>query len=292
MTNRQKIKSNSFRFNITMLDVIIAMIPALFAGLYFHGLNALIIVLTSVISCVAFEALWNITVLKKQWMTDLSPVVTGIILAFILPVSVPIWIPVTGAAFAIILVKLVFGGLNNNFMNPAVAAKAFLVASWGTIISTSVVNIASTDSLVGAFIGQSVGNIGETSVLALMLGGVYLLVRRVISGYTTISFLAAFIAFNYMISADGWFKGNGLQAVVSGAVIITAIFLINDKATTPQNTLGQMIFGVSTALISTIFIVYGNNPNGAYYAVILMNLFTPLIKHFTKASEDFMEVLN
>ncbi|MGL5245161.1 MAG: RnfABCDGE type electron transport complex subunit D [Sarcina sp.] len=259
--NKQNVtQCKTTKINKQMLDVVIALMPSLIAGIYFYKSDALKIVILSVVSCVFFEWIWNLLLKRRQTIYDLSAIVTGLLLAFILPVHVPVWVPIMGGAFAIILVKQVFGGLNNNFMNPAVATKAFLIASWAGVISGPIVTGASETvskvPLIDIFIGQPTGNIGETSVLAILIGGIYLLIRKVINGATSISFIITFIISNYIISIEGWFKGSGLEAIISGSVMLTAIFLINDKSTTPKDTLGQIIFGCLTAILATIFIPF------------------------------------
>ena len=276
--------------NIRMIDVIIATIPAIGAGIYFYGKDAIKIVLASVLTTVLCEIAWNKILKKERILDNLSSLVTGLIFAMILPTHLPVWIVVIGALFANMFVKLFFGGLNGNFMNPSAAAKTFMIASWAGIMAKPVVEattaasgaeVEQTITLMDKFIGQASGNIGETSILALVIGGIYLLLRGVISYKATLSYLVFTFIFNIVISRDGMFQGNGIDGFMLGSIFIVGIFMVNDKATTPSTGWGQVIFSAGAALFATIFSVYGYNPEGPYYAVIFMNLFAALISYLT-----------
>lgn len=266
--------------NRIMIDFIIALIPAVAAGIYFYKLEAVKILLASVLSSLIFEALWNKFVKKTNWITDFSPIVTGIILALIMPNYVPIWIPIIGAFFAIIIVKQFFGGLGQNFINPEAVTKAFLIASWASVMAKPAVDstsaasggVTETLTLLDKIIGQASGNIGEVSILALCIGGLYLILRGVISFRASIAFLlSAFI----MQSA------LGKEGLLSGAFFLAAIFMASDFATTPMNKLGQYIFGIFAGACAALIAIKGYNPEGPYYAIIIVNLFTPLIEYLT-----------
>lgn len=277
--------------NMTMIDVIIAIIPAIGAGIYFYGQNAIKIILASVITTVLCEILWNKALKKEKLLDNLSSVVIGLIFAMILPEYLPVWIVVIGAIFANVFVKLFFGGLNGNFMNPSAAAKVFLIASWAGVMAKPVVDtttaasgdvaVNETITLMDKIIGQASGNIGETSILALVIGGIYLLIRGVINIESTLSYLVFTFIFNIVISKEGMFQGNGIDGLLLGSIFIVGIFMVNDKATTPSNISGRIIFSMFAALFATIFSVYGYNPDGPYYAIIFMNLFVGLISYLT-----------
>lgn len=292
MQKTKNIKSGMPKLsNMTMIDVIIATIPAIGAGVYFYGQNAIKIILASVITTVLCEMVWNKALKKDKLLDNLSSVVIGLIFAMILPEYLPIWIVVIGALFANVFVKLFFGGLNGNFMNPSAAAKTFLIASWAGVMAKPVVEATTaasgdavatqTITLMDKFIGQASGNIGETSILALVVGGIYLLIRGVISFEATLSYLVFTFIFNIVISRDGMFQGNGIDGFLLGSIFIVGIFMVNDKATTPSNRIGRIIFSMFAALFATIFSVYGYNPEGPYYAIIFMNLFVGLISYLT-----------
>ncbi|GAB6169929.1 RnfABCDGE type electron transport complex subunit D [Clostridium carnis] len=265
--------------NIIMLDYIIALIPALGAGIYFYKGDVIKILIASVLTSVVAEALWNKFVKKTNWITDLSPIVTGIMLTLIMPTYVPLWIPVVGAIFATIIVKQFFGGLGQNFMNPVAATKAFLIASWAAVMAKPVVDSASGASaaekvvpLIDQIIGQANGSIGEVSILALCVGGLYLVLRGVISLRGPVTFL---------VVAFGMYSYFGKEGLLPGAFFLAAIFMASDHATTPMTKVGQYIFGLAAGVCAAIIAVKGFNPEGPYYAIIIINLFTPLIEYFT-----------
>lgn len=266
--------------NRIMIDYIIALIPVIFAGIYFYEQAAVKILITSILASVIIEALWNKFVKKTVWLTDLSPIVSGIILGLIMPTHVPLWIPIMGSAFSIIVVKQFFGGLGQNFMNPEAATKAFLIASWAAVMAKPVVDSTSaasevaekTVSLLDQIIGQASGNIGEVSILALCIGGIYLAFRKVISLRAPFAFiLSSFVMY-------GIFEKEGL---ISGAFFLAAIFMATDYATTPMSKIGQYLFGLIAGIIASFIAVKGFNPEGPYYAIIIVNLCTPLIEYFT-----------
>jgi len=265
--------------NKIMLDIIIALIPAVCAGIYFYKADAVKILVATVLASLAAEALWNKFVKKTSWLTDLSPIVSGIILGLIMPTYVPLWIPVVGAIFATIVVKQFFGGLGQNFMNPEAATKAFLITSWAAVMAKPVVD--STTAASGAVVeltlweqilGQASGSIGEVSILALIIGGLYLLVRGVISFRAPVAFIVAAFAMQSTLGKEG---------LLSGAFFLAAIFMATDYATTPMTKIGQYLFGLAAGACASIIVILGYNPEGPYYAIIIINLLTPLIEYYT-----------
>ncbi|NKF05921.1 RnfABCDGE type electron transport complex subunit D [Clostridium gasigenes] len=266
--------------NKIMLDIIIALIPAVCAGIYFYKGDAAKILLATVLASLVAEALWNKFVKKTNWITDLSPIVSGIILGLIMPTYVPLWIPIVGAIFATIVVKQFFGGLGQNFMNPEAATKAFLITSWAAVMAKPVVDsttaasgaIEKTLTLWNQILGQASGSIGEVSILALLIGGVYLLVRGVISFRAPATFIVASFIMNSVLGKEG---------LLTGAFFLAAIFMATDYATTPMTKSGQYLFGLVAGICASIIAVLGYNPDGPYYAIIIINLFTPLIEYYT-----------
>lgn len=265
--------------NKIMLDIIIALIPAVCAGIYFYKADAVKILVATVLASLVAEALWNKFVKKTSWLTDLSPIVSGIILGLIMPTYVPLWIPVVGAIFATIVVKQFFGGLGQNFMNPEAATKAFLITSWAAVMAKPVVD--STTAASGAVVeltlweqilGQASGSIGEVSILALIIGGLYLLVRGVISFRAPVAFIVAAFAMQSALGKEG---------LLSGAFFLAAIFMATDYATTPMTKIGQYLFGLAAGACASIIVILGYNPEGPYYAIIIINLLTPLIEYYT-----------
>ena len=270
----------SFFLLTFVIDFIIALIPAIFAGIYFYKVDAAKILITTILTSIIAEGLWNKYVKKTSFLTDLSPVVLGIILGLIMPTYVPLWIPIIGSIFATIVVKQFFGGYGQNFMNPAAATKAFLIASWAGVMAKPVEDATSaasgatevTVSLVDKIIGQASGSIGEVSILALCLGGLYLAFRGRISLRGPITFiLSAMVMYNIFDK----------ELLLPGAFFVAAIFMTTDYGTTPMTRIGQYIFGIIAGICASIIAVKGFNPEGPYYAIIIMNLCTPLIEYLT-----------
>ncbi|MBZ9608953.1 RnfABCDGE type electron transport complex subunit D [Clostridium estertheticum] len=296
------IKSNDSVQGI-MRDVIIALLPATFAGIYFFGMQAFLVTLVSVLSCIAAEALWQKLTHRKITIGDLSAVVTGLLLAFNLPAAVPLWLPAIGGFFAIIIVKQFFGGIGQNVMNPALAARAFLLASWpvhmtnftvdGTSAATAL-GILKTGgdnlpSLMNVFIGNVGGCIGETSVLALLIGGTYLLYRKIISWHTPVVFIGTVFVLTAILGRDGLMTGNALYEICAGGLMIGAFFMATDYSTSPMTKKGQLIFGLGCGVLTTIIRLYGGYAEGVSYSILIMSLFVPFIDKFT-APRIFGEV--
>lgn len=271
---------NGDKINKIMIDFIIALIPAICAGIYFYKIDALKIIVVTIITSIISEGLWNKFVRKRQFVTDLSPIVLGMIISFIMPTYVPLWIPIIASIFATIVVKQFFGGLGQNFMNPAAASKAFLIASWAGVMAkpvadaTSAASEASKEavSLISKIVGQANGSIGEVSILALCIGGLYLVLRGRISLRGPIAFImSAMLMYNYFEK----------DILLPGAFFVAAIFMTTDYGTTPMTKIGQYVFGVIAGICASIISVKGYNPEGPYYAIIITNLFTPLIEYLT-----------
>ena len=290
-----------------MLQVIIAMLPALFAGCLVFGYRALLITLICVVSCVVFEGLWQKLLNKPVTVSDLSAVVTGMLLAFNLPASIPLWMPVIGAFFAIIIVKQFFGGIGHNFMNPALAARAFLLASWALAMTTwpapqtalplwgtaDVVTTATPlamyaegaqnlPSYLTLFLGNTGGCIGETSALAILIGGSYLLLTGVIRLRIPVAFIGTVALGTWIFGGQsGFFTGDCFYQVLSGGLMLGAFFMATDYATTPFTPKGQIIFGIGCGIITVLIRLWGGYPEGVSYSILLMNIVTPLIDKVT-----------
>ncbi|MBE6064135.1 RnfABCDGE type electron transport complex subunit D [Clostridium cochlearium] len=277
-----------------MRDVIIALLPATVAGVYFFKMEALLIILASVISCVLAEYIWQKATNQKVTISDLSAVVTGLLLAFNLPASAPLWLPIIGGFFSIIIVKQFFGGLGQNIVNPALAGRAFLLASWPVQMTTWTLDGATTatplailkgaeatgatlPSLMDAFVGHVGGCIGETSALALLLGGAYLIYKKVIDWKIP----ATFIGTTLIITAIAGRAGNPIYELFVGGLMIGAIFMATDYATCPITPKGRIIFGVGCGVITSLIRIFGGYPEGVSYSILIMNLFVPLIERWT-----------
>jgi electron transport complex protein RnfD len=282
-----------------MLDVIIALMPALLAGVFYFGLNALTLTAVAVAFAVAAEAVMQKILGKPVTVNDLSAVVTGILIAFNVPVTLPLWMVAVGSIFAIAIAKQCFGGLGYNFINPALAARAMLLASWpvrmtdwvapgADAVSTATPlailkgGEAAGQALPGLwdmFIGNIGGCIGETSVLALIIGGAYLLFRRVICGRIPLVYIATVAVLSFLF---GGFDANTMiYHVFAGGLFLGAIFMATDYSTSPMSPKGQIIFAIGCGFLTSLIRFYGGYPEGVSYSILIMNVATPLIDKYT-----------
>lgn len=279
-----------------MLDVIIAMIPATIAAFVLFGVHALLIILASVVTCVVAEAIMQRLMKRRISTDDLSAVVTGILLAFNVPSTMPIWMVVVAGVFAIVIVKQIFGGLGNNFMNPALAGRALLLGSWSGEMSKTVAPFTAVDAKTVAtplsggkvpelwdmFIGKMPGMLGEVSAVALLIGALYLVIRGVIHlriPVTMIASFAVFMAVFGMITGEVGF-GDIPAQILSGGLILGACFMATDYATTPMTAKGQIIFALGAGFLTALIRSFGGFPEGVSYAILLMNVCTPLIDKY------------
>ena len=280
-----------------MLDVIIALLPAIGVGIYVFGIDALIVTLISVVSCVATEYIYEKLMKKKITIGDLSAVVTGLILAVNLYSTAPWWIPVIGGVFAILIVKMLYGGIGQNFMNPALAARCFLLISFSKIMTQypvvdtvssatplTIVKEGGTVNIIDMLVGTHSGTIGETSAIAILIGALYLFIRRVISPrapltviLSTVAFVALFSAINGTEITLNYLLANAL----GGGLLVGAVFMASDYATTPVTFLGQIIFGVCVGLITAFLRCFGGSSEGLSFAILICNLLTPVIEKRT-----------
>jgi len=282
-----------------MLDVVIALIPAGVAGVIFFGLNAAITIVLAVAAAVLTEALIQLATKKKVTVNDWSAVVTGLIVAYNITPTAPWYLPVLGSVFAIAIVKQVFGGLGHNFMNPAAAARVFLVTAFGVqmtnwpVVADAVSNATplailkglSTDplpSVTNMLIGNHGGCIGETCAIALVLGGVYLLVRRVITWHIPVAFIGTVGILTFVFGPEGLFTGNVVYHLLGGGLLLGAIFMATDYVTSPVTKKGKIIMGVGCGAIVTVIRLLGGMAEGVAFSIILMNIATPMIDRFTR----------
>jgi electron transport complex protein RnfD len=278
-----------------MLDVIIALIPTVAAGVYLFGLRTAWVLAVAVISAVVCEAAWQKVAKKQVLVKDLSAVVTGLILGLNLPADAPLWLPAIGSVIAVLLAKQLFGGLGQNFLNPALLARGILLASWPARMtvfnlpirilgSSSVIPSADVTSAATALIrpsgyanydlllGNIPGSIGEVCKIAILIGLLYMLFVGTVSWHIPVVFVAL------LTWAIG---GDPLKAVLSGGLLFGAVFMATDYVTSPMFTKGQLIFAVGCGLIVTVIRNYGNYPEGVTFAILLMNILTPLIDRVT-----------
>lgn len=286
-----------------MSDVIIALLPAAFMGVYYFGISAMMVILTAIASCMLFEYFYEKAMKKRVTVGDMSAVVTGLLIGLNMPPAIPLWMVVVGSGFAIIIVKQLYGGLGKNFLNPALAARCFMLVAWADVMSSGfrepMVNAISgatplailngtsggaVPKVIETFLGTTAGSIGETSALALLIGGVYLLVRRVISFRIPVIFVGVFVVLTALFGKNPL----GLETLdytllhmFSGGLMLAAIFMATDYTTTPTTKKGQIIFAFGCGLMTFLVRNFGGYPEGASFAILIMNILTPLIDRFT-----------
>lgn len=279
-----------------MRDVIIALLPAAVAGSILFGWRAIVTILVCVATAVLSEFLFNLLTKKEQTVTDLSAVVTGLILALSLPAKADIFHCIIGSVFAIVVVKCLFGGIGCNFANPAATARVFLIIAFSASIGGATaptlggVDLVATatpleiiklgtdaelPSLVDMFLGNRAGAIGETSALALIVGGLYLIFRRVIKWQVPVIYIATVFLLSLIIKQD---LTVALYQVLGGSLILAAFFMITDYSTTPINTLGKMVFAFGCGVITILIRFWGSYPEGVSFAILLMNILSPYIE--------------
>lgn len=276
-----------------MLYVVIALLPASLFGIYNFGWKALLLMLVTIASCVASEWVYNKIVHKKQTIGDLSAVVTGLLLALNLPVNLPWWEAVIGGVFAIVVVKCLFGGLGQNFMNPALGARCFLLIAFAADMTNFV-----TDTYTGAtplaamrngeavntmdmLIGRTSGTIGETSAIAILIGAIFLILMGVINLRIPAAYIVTFVVFMLIFGGHG-FDGNYITAqLCGGGLMLGAFFMATDYVTSPITPMGQIVFGICCGILTGLFRTFGANAEGVSFAIILSNLLVPMIEKFT-----------
>jgi len=284
-----------------MRDVLIAMSPIFFMAVYHYGIQAFYTTAIAVISAFFAEYLFQKASGKAVTVNDCSAAITGFLLAFNLPPSVPFWIPIIGSVFAIIVVKQLFGGLGSNFVNPALAARALLLASFpvymtrwtlppdaisgATYLSMMRENpafVPEASDYMALLFGKIGGCIGETSAVAIIIGGLYLLIRRVINWRIPVFYIGSFAIFAFVFGRTGFFTGNVLFEVLNGGLLLGAFFMATDYATSPITPNGKIVFAIGCGFLSAIIRFYGGYPEGVSYAIIIMNLFVPLIDKYIR----------
>ena len=286
----------NFRTNRIMLDVVLALLPALAVGLWMQGARALTVTLLSVFCCVAAERLYGIVTKTRNTIVDGSAAVTGVLLAMTLPVNVPYWLVAAGSVFAIIVVKAFCGGLGQNIFNPALSARAFMMLIWpvgmtrytgvdgvtaATPLHHMVMPALPEESLMDMFLGNCPGSIGEISALALLLGGAYLVYRKVISVRIPAAYLGTVAILTLVFSKTDAPVSWMLYSLLSGGVMLGAIFMATDYATSPATPVGHIIYGIGCGILTVLFRYYGLFPEGVTYAILLMNAFVWFIDRHT-----------
>lgn len=301
-----------------MMWVIIALLPTACFGIWNFGFRALLLIVATVLSCVVSETVYNLIAKKKNTIGDLSAVVTGMILALNMPVTFPVWMAVIGGVFAIVVVKMLFGGLGQNFMNPALGARCFLLIAFTSDMSnfvtdaytsaTPLAELKATNGIIAPwnnyqlmdmFLGTTPGTIGETSVLCLLIGAAILVAVKVISLRIPLAYLGSFAVLMFFfgdrgmtiseVAASGVDFGTlltnastyTLAQLMCGGIMFGAFFMATDYATTPITKKGQILFGICCGVLTFLFRTIGGTPEGVSYAIILSNLMVPLIEKIT-----------
>lgn len=298
MSDLMKVSSNphirsKMSTNSIMLCVVIALLPATFFGVYNFGLNALILIIVTIASSVLSEYLFDLLVHRKNTIKDFSAVVTGLLLALNLPPNAPWWIGVIGAFFAIVVVKMLFGGLGQNFMNPALGGRCFLLLAF-----TSIMTDFATDTYTGATplaalkAGESVnvfkmvtgftsGTIGETSMIAIVAGAIFLIMMGIIDLRIPGTYILTFVVFIVIFGGHGLNFDFVAAHLAGGGLMLGAFFMATDYVTRPITVKGQYVFGILLGILTAIFRIFGASAEGVSYAIIICNLLTPLIEKYT-----------
>lgn len=274
-----------------MLDVVIAMLPAAAFGVYNFGFHALLVLLVTSAVCVASEYVYEKLMHKPITIADGSALVTGMILALNMPPQIPVWVPALGGIFAIIVVKQLYGGLGQNFMNPALAARCFLLISftgqmsaftldgWTGATPLAVLKAGESVDVAAMFIGKIPGTIGEVSVIALLIGAAYLVVKKVISLRIPVTYILTTAVFVFIFGQQD--LNYVLAHLCGGGLIFGAFFMATDYVTSPITPKGQIVFGILLGILTGLFRIFGGSAEGVSYAIIISNLLVPLIERFT-----------
>lgn len=276
-----------------MLDVCIALLPACIFGIVNFGMRALAVLVVSVITCVVSEYLFEYFMHRPITVGDLSAVVTGLLLGMNMPHTIPLWIVMLGSVFAIIVVKQLFGGLGQNFMNPALAARCFLLISFagrmtnftydGVTGATPLALLKSGESVnvLSMFLGSTAGVIGETSTVAILVGALYLIIRKVITPLIPMVYLAVFSVFILLFGGHGFDMTYLAAELCGGGLMLGAFFMATDYVTSPVNTVGRIVYGIILGILTGLFRIFGNSAEGVSYAIIFSNILVPLIEKLT-----------
>ena len=311
-TSNPHIRSNETTRSI-MLDVIIAMLPALVWAVIWFGVKALTLTAVSVIGCMFWEWLYRKLMKKPQSVGDLSAVVTGMLLAFVCPVTTPYWMIIIGGFFSIIVVKQLFGGIGKNFVNPALAGRAFLLGSYAGVMTTwidatqnkaplmgstadivtaatplaymktgNMAGLTETYSVMDMFLGKTGGSLGEISAAMLILGGLYLIWRKVINWQTPVAYIATVAVLSFLFPKAGSSLEWMLYSVFGGGLMLGAFFMATDYATSPVTKKGQLVFGIGCGLFTVLIRYFGSYNEGVCYSIMVMNLCVALIDKYTK----------
>ena len=278
-----------------MRDVCVALLPALIASIAVFGAQSMLVTVVCVSAAIFSEALYEKICKLPNTIGDSSAIVTGLLVAFNLPVSIPLWQAALGSVVAIVLVKQLFGGLGRNFANPAIVGRIFLFLSFSKTmtnwtfpdaVSTATPlalmragDMASLPSMLDMFLGNRAGCLGEASVLALLAGGIYMLVRKIITWHTPVAFIGTVFILSWLIGGD---LNYAVYQIMAGGLMLGAIFMATDYVTTPQTELGRLVFGFGCGLLTVMIRQWGSYAEGVSFAILFMNILTPYINKWTR----------
>ena len=276
-----------------MLDVIIALLPATVAGFLIFGLKALSVVMMCIAVSVLSEFIFNKIVKKEDTTSDLSAVVTGLLLGLNLPADTPLWQAAVGSIFAIVVVKCIFGGIGCNLVNPAITARVFMLIAFTSLAkpsfpvdsvatATPLVDLSAgkTPDMLELFLGNIGGAIGETSKLALLIGGIYLICRKVISPVMPLSYIGTVFVFTFLVK--DFSLTAALYQILSGGLFIGAFFMATDYVTSPSTDKGRLIFGIGAGVITVLIRLWGAYPEGVSFAILFMNILNPYVNAWSR----------
>ncbi|MBQ3427807.1 MAG: RnfABCDGE type electron transport complex subunit D [Clostridia bacterium] len=282
-----------------MLDVIIALIPTTIVGWIFFGIHSVLVTVSAMAAAVVSERIFDLIMKKPNTCQDLSALLTGLLIGLNMPPAIPVWMVVIGSAFAIIIVKQMFGGLGKNFMNPALGARCFMLIAWTGAMTTfrePLVDAVSSatplavmkdgaegtlPTLMQCFIGLKAGTIGEVSALALIVGFIYLLARKVVSIRIPAAYIISFAVLTFFCGKNAFNMNYLMHQLLTGGLLLGAFFMATDYVTTPTTPRGMIVFGIGCGVLTFVIRRFGGYPEGVSFSILLMNLAAPLIERYT-----------
>ncbi|MBQ7063804.1 MAG: RnfABCDGE type electron transport complex subunit D [Firmicutes bacterium] len=271
-----------------MCEVLLALTPAAIFSIWYFGIRTLFVYLVTMGSAVLSEWVWQKLTKQKTTIKDCSALVTGMLLAMNLPAGIPLWMAAVGAVFAIIIVKQIFGGIGQNFMNPALSARCFMLVAWSSAMTnftvhgvasatplTIIKNGGELPEMLDCFLGTIPGSLGETSALLLLLGGIYLIIRGIIDWIVPLTYIVVVLGLSFL------FGRNGVYEILTGGLMLGAFFMATDYATTPMTHKGRFFMGLGCGILTTLIRCFGGYPEGVSFSILLMNVMVPIIDRFT-----------
>lgn len=290
--------------NSIMLSVIISLIPATIYGVYHFGIYSLIIIITSIVACILSEYFFNIITKRENSIKDYSAILTGLLLGLNMPPRIPLYIPILGSIFAIVITKMIFGGLGQNIVNPAIAGRIFLTISFANLMNSFsydaisgptplyIVKQGMDTNIPNLFVGNISGTIGEVSSLALLIGAIYLLINKIIDYRIPLSYFLSFLLFILIFSGKGSNINYILSQIFGGGLILGMFFMATDYVTSPVTKFGKVLYGIFLGIMTGIFRVYGKSTEGVSYSILLANLLVPFIEQITIPKAFGVENIN